>query len=372
MLGRKYIFAMLLLAASLVAQKNSAQSLLYDVDFLMDFDNREANHPYEQAGTLFGVRLTPTIGVGFCDSIAGDHRLMAGVSYVQPLGGNWRDARVLPTVYYQYAMWSGFRLNFGFVPYSEMFTQLPDYLRSDSMAFVYPNIQGTLLQYRSRWGEVEALCDWRGLMSDTVREAFRLVGGGRFRYQWFYAGGYAQLNHLSHSEHVLGVCDDIVVNPLAGFNLSSLTPLDSLAIQAGYLMSWQRDRRGGVNTVSHGAHLDMALRWRFIGLRNELYVGQNAMSLYPTYGTLLNQGDPRYQSKLYNRTDLYLYLIRLPFVTAYASWNLLYLQGYGLSNQQQIVCRFNLGETLRYSRLSKEARKQEWRRGALLNTLTYR
>lgn len=361
----------LTLIGLLMALSASSQQFLYDVDFVMDFDNVESHHPYETSGTLFGIRLTPTVGVGFSDSLGGSHRLMAGVSYVQPFGAGWRDCRVFPTVYYRYDV-KGFRLNFGFVPYSSMLEALPDYLMSDRLAFTYPNIQGALMDYSSKWGHAEVLADWRGMMTDSVREAFRLIGGGKFRYKYFYTGGYAQLNHLSHSELVKGVVDDIVVNPLVGCNLSSLTPLDSLAFQAGYLFGWQRDRKADDSRLAHGLHVDMALRWRFIGFRNELYYGSDQMPFYPQYGTLVNQGDPCYQARIYNRTDLYLYMIRLPFVTAYFGWNMLYLDGYGLTNQQQLVCRFSLEEAMQFSRLGKEERRSAWRKGQLLRTLTYR
>lgn len=341
---KKILTALLLLLSSLCWAN---VRFLYDVDFVMNFDNRESNTPLEASGTIFGIRLTPTIGVGYSDSIVGSHRLMAGVSYIQPFGSRWRDAHVHPTVYYQFAK-SGFRLNFGFVPYDLMHATLPDYLRSDSIAFAYPNIQGALLQYHSRWGHVEALADWRGMMSDSTREAFRLVAGGRFRYRQLVAGGYVQMNHLSHSRHVLGVCDDIVLNPQVGTDLSSITPLDTLYLQAGYLMSWQRDRRAHLNYLAHGLHVELGVRWRWIGLRSQLYYGDNAMPLYDAYGPLLNQGDPKYQSKLLSRTDLYLCMFRYRFVSAYAAWNLIYTWGDGLSNRQEVICHFNLGELMTY------------------------
>lgn len=362
----RYIFVLLALFALLPVR---AQELLYDVDFVFDFDNRESHYAYEQSGTIFGLRLTPTIGVGFCDSLGGNHSLMAGVSYIQPFGADWREAHVTPTVFYRYEQ-LGWRLHFGLVPYTELTEALPDYLRSDSLAFAYPNIQGALFQYRSRRGYFEALCDWRGMMTDSVREAFRLIGVGKIRYRWLYAGGYAQLNHLSHSATVLGVVDDIVVNPLVGVDFESLTPLDCLSLQAGYIFTWNRDRRAHDSRFMHGLHVDANLRWRFIGLRNETYFGGNMMPFYPTYGVLANQGDPRYQSRIYNRTDLHFYLLRRPFVTVYAGWNLLYLEGFKLSHQQQLVCRFNLQETLRYSRLTKQ--EQQALRHRPLHTISYR
>ena len=349
----------------------SAQKFLYNVDFVTNFDNREIHHPYEPSQTIFGVRLTPTIGVGFNDSIGGTHKLMAGVSYVQPFGAKWRDCFVTPTVYYQFDA-KGFRLNFGFVPYNMLTEALPDYLRSDSIAFVYPNIQGVLFQYHSKWGYADLFCDWRGMMNSETREAFRIVASGKFKYNWLFVGGNAQLNHLSHSTKILGVCDDIVINPLIGVSVGYLTPLDSLSLQAGYIGSFQRDRVKAQQWFCHGFHADFYLGWRFIGLRNEFYFGDNQMPLYSGYGPLVNQGDSRYQARIYNRTDVFFYLIRRSFVTAYAGWNLLYLEGYGLSHQQQVVCRFSLEPLLQYTKLTKSERLSERNRGAKLRTLSYR
>ena len=359
----------------------SAQRFLYDVDFVLDFDNRESHNIYEPSQTIFGFRLTPSIGVGLADSLGGTHRLMAGVSYIQPCGANWKEITVTPTVFYQFAN-SGFSMHLGFVPYSQLSYALPDYLRSDSLAFAYPNIQGALFQYSSDKGYVMALCDWRGMMSRERREAFRIIAGGRYQHEWFYLGGYAQLNHLSHNADTLwGVCDDIMLNPIVGADLARLTPLDSLTLQAAYLGSFQRDRRYGQQYFCHGAQLDLALVWRFIGLRNILYVGQNQMPLYKRYGQLLNQGDPRYQARLYNRTDLYLYIIRRSFVTCFAGWSLLVTdngipgngisgdgtlhngtpnQRYTLSHQQQVVCRFNLDAAL-HNRRKQTIRTLSWR-----------
>ena len=323
-----------------------AQKFLYDVDFVLNFDNREINHSYEPSGTLFGFRLSPSVGVGLQDSLGGSHRLIAGVSYLQPCGADWKHVKVYPTAYYHYSR-RGFEMHTGFVPYSELRQALPDYLRSDSLAFAYPNVQGTVFQYHSRHGYVMALCDWRGMMSRDTREAFRIVGGGRFQHQWFYTGGYAQMNHLSHNaDTITGVCDDILFNPLIGANIGQYTPLDSLSVQVGYLGSLQRDRKAGFTYWCHGMQADVCLVWRFIGFRNILYVGQNQMPLYPQYGQLLNQGDPRYQAKLYNRTDLWFYIVRRSFVTCFAGWSLLLTDHGTVSNQQQVVCRFNLDAVL--------------------------
>ncbi|MBQ7191301.1 MAG: hypothetical protein IJS00_00310 [Paludibacteraceae bacterium] len=356
----KYIRHILSIILLLGAECVSAQKLLYDADFLLNFDNREINHQYEPSGTVFGFRLTPSIGVLINDSSDGTHRLMAGVSYLQPCGADWRHVKVYPMVYYHY-QWRGFEMHTGFVPYAELRQPLPEYLRSDSLAFAYPNVQGALFQYSSKHGYVMALCDWRGMMSRDTREAFRIVGGGRYQYQWFYTGGYLQMNHLSHNaDTITGVCDDIVLNPLVGANIGQYTPLDSLSVQVGYISGLQRDRKARNTYWCHGMQADIALVWRFIGFRNLTYFGQNQMPLYKEYGQLLNQGEPRYQSTFINRSDLYFYIVRRSFVTCFAGWSLIVTDHGKISNQQQVVCRFNLHSAL-HNRRKETIKTLNWR-----------
>lgn len=350
----------LIVVIILSARLACAQKFLYDVDFVLDFDNREIHHTYQPSGTLFGFRLTPEIGVGIQDSLGGSHRLMAGVSYIQPCGADWKHVTFTPTVFYQYDI-KGFSMHLVFVPYLHLIEPLPDYLRSDSLAFAYPNIQGALFQYQSKHGFAMAMCDWRGMMSHETREAFRIVAGGKFYHQWFFAGGWAQMNHLSHNaDSILGVCDDIVLNPLAGISVAQYTPLDTLSLEVGYICGFQRDRKIEQQYWCHGFHACFTLGWRFIGFRNELYVGQNQMPLYPQYGTLIYQGETGYRANLYNRTDLYLYIVRRSFVTCYAGWGLIITDRGTISNQQQVVCRFNLDGLLHHPSKDK-IRTLSWR-----------
>ena len=66
------------------------------------------------------------------------------------------------------------------------------------------------------------------------------------------------------------------------------------------------------------------------------------MPYYEQFGTLLNQGDPFFQSRTYNRTDVYAYIFRNGFVNCMASLNLHYTPGY-LDFQQQLIVRVNIG-----------------------------
>ena len=337
----------------LVSVASVGQRFIYDVDFVTYFDNREYHNPYEVSSTLFGMRLTPVVGVELTDREGGVHALRGGLSYIQPFGAEMRSGKLFPTIYYDYAF-RGYSVNLGTIPYTGLWEDLPLFLMNDSLRFAYPNIQGALLGYSSERGYVQFFCDWRGMQSKTTREAFRLVLLGRYAYDWFYVGGYGAMNHLANkalSEPNLGVCDDVMINPYVGVNLSDYTPLDTFSVRVGYLGGYYTDRKVGAMSVRSGFLCDFFVRWRFLGLKNSLYVGQGQMPYYEKYGSELYQGSALYQSGLYNRTDVMVYLIRRSFVNCYFSWNFHVLKGYGLSNEQQLVLRFNLDGLKRKEKL---------------------
>lgn len=325
------------------AKNNKKVRMLYNVDFATFFDNREYHGPYQIPQTIFSLRLSPTIGLGVRDALGGRHSLIAGLHYTQPLGGNWQDAKVDPTAYYQY-QYKGFDLNMGAIPYTNRYAVLPDWLMYDSIVYNHPNMLGALLAYHDHRGFVEFMCDWRGFQTPTRREMFRLILDGQYRYKWFFIGGWGQINHKAGfmpPHEYEGVCDDIYVSPFVGFNVSSYTPLDSLTIRASYILGIQQHRSQNIALYPQGFSLELYANWWFLGIKNTFYYGQNLMPFYGEFGVSLNQGDPFYQSHIYNRTDIFAYLYRSSFVNFYFSWNLHY-DGHSLANQQQLIVRFSL------------------------------
>lgn len=326
----------------------SAQKFIYDVDFLTFFDNRESHISSYPSKTLFGTRLSPEIGVEFNDSTYGNHQLIAGVSYIQPFGSTWRDIKLLPTAYYRYRQ-NGFNLSLGFIPWRNIQTHLPDYLFSDSLSYFSPNIQGVHFGYSSHHGFAEFICDWRGMQSTSTREAFRILLTGEYHHKWFFAGGNAQLNHLANRLNPPtrdGVCDDITLQPFIGVNLSKITPLDTLALRTSYIFSYQRDRKNNNLFLNHGFLAEFSIKWRFLAAENTLYIGNPLMPLYQQFNHLLNQGESIYQHKIYNKTQLSVYIIQFPFADIRFSWNFHYAQHQPLAHQQLLTAHFNLNNLL--------------------------
>lgn len=319
--------------------------LLYNVDFATYFDNREYHEPYQTPQTIFAFRLSPTIGVGMRDALGGKHQLVAGLHYTQPMGVNWKEVQVDPTAYYRY-QYKGFDLNMGMIPYVNRYTTLPDWLLYDSIAYRHPNMLGALFSYHDQRGFVEFMCDWRGMPTPERREMFRLVVDGQYQYKWFNIGAIGQMNHKANYADTTihpyeGVCDDIILDPYIGFNVSSYTPFDSLSLRAGYIVGFERWREKNINLTPQGFYVELYANWWFVGLKNTFYYGGNLLPFYKEFGPDLHQGDPFYQSRIYNRTDIFLYLYRSSFVNFYFSWNMHY-DGHSLANQQQLIVRFSL------------------------------
>ena len=86
---------LIILLAALFPAK--AQQIAWSVDMTGFFDNREFGYSKAQSQTFFGTRLSPEIGIRI-----GHSTIMAGASWVQPIDGSTREAKVHPTVYYRY------------------------------------------------------------------------------------------------------------------------------------------------------------------------------------------------------------------------------------------------------------------------------
>ena len=316
-------------------------SFIYDVDFSAYFDNREYKRPYQIPQTFLNFRLSPEVGVCILDKIGGKHELVAGVRYTQALGGDWKNIHIAPTAYYHF-QYKGFDVGMGAIPYENRLSVLPDWLMYDSLVYMHPNIQGALMSYQSELGFVEFMCDWRGYKTPYRQEMFRLVLNGEYQHKWLRLGGLAHLNHKASfaAPYHESVMDDINASAHIGCDLTSYTPLDSLAIRAGYIFGWQRDRRVDESFFLHGVLVEIYANWWFLGIKNTLYAGDNLQPLR-SRSAVLCLGDPFYQSPFYNRTDIFLYLYRNSFVNMYFSWNLHY-DLHQLQNQQQLIVRFNL------------------------------
>ncbi|HOG19530.1 MAG TPA: hypothetical protein PKW37_03710 [Salinivirgaceae bacterium] len=238
-----------------VAVTTHAQKFAYDIDFTSYFDNREYKGPFQIPQTIFAYRFAPTAGVVFIDTLQGTHSVMLGTHYIQPIGANLYESKILPTAYYGYQK-KGFAVHLGAVPYKKRVATLPHFLMYDSCAYAHPNIQGGIFQYSSKLGFAEFMCDWRGAQSPERREMFRLILNGQFKHKWFFTGGFAQLNHKANFAKPTpreGVADDVYLNAYVGSSFGEIVEkIDSLSIKCGYIFGFQRDRSVDQTTCPKG------------------------------------------------------------------------------------------------------------------------
>lgn len=297
----------------------AAQAFTWSVDLSTVFDNREGGTYYSGNGTIFLARLSPEVGLTL---LGGEHKVAAGLSWLQPCGDEWNKHRALPTVYYRYDKHE-WHASFGIFPRSQFVRELPAFLLNDSISYNEPNVRGLLVQYVKPQGFAELSLDWRAQQSTTTREAFNI----NLNTEWnpagiMLVGGYAQLNHLAKRKNAPegeGVNDDIMVNPYFGLDFSSKTSLDSLVFKAGALVSLQRNRMVGEWQNRAGLLINAVAAKKWISVEETFFAGKGVMPLYQEFGTLLNMGDPYFQAPLYSRTDVNVHFIRNKYVDMSAS-----------------------------------------------------
>lgn len=300
--------SLLLLLCVAVVAPASAQKFLWSADFDLNFDNREYADLSVPSQTLFGARLTPMVGMGWGGT---QHSLMIGADITKTFGRDSRFCEDPELVLYYAYRGRKFGATAGIFPRKMLLGDYSGAIASDSVRFYDKNLDGVLLQYRGLGGFVELGVDWDGVYSVEEREKFRLFSAGEYTRQVFTCGYTASVYHFAGRVGVAGVVDNIAVQPYIGAKFEHLLPIDRLSLTAGWIQTFQRDRRSGEKMVApYGGELRLRLEKWHVGIDNRLYIGQNLMPYFARYGGELYAGERFYAmeggaSKLYNRTELY-------------------------------------------------------------------
>lgn len=309
-------------------------TLVWGVNNYSFFDNREVHTPYQRSQTLFGSRLGAEVGVQF-----GSNAIIAGGQAIKDFG----DSGIVGgdfTFYYSYERGhiSG---AFGSFPRERLRRELPDVFVYDSIRYYTPVLHGALIQYTGEHGYAEFYCNWLNKQGVGEREIFELVTDGRFGHKGYYLGWNVQLTHFSvpRPHDGLKVYDKLMTNPHIGYESSRLHWADALSLEAGLLLSLNRDRSDMVWHTPMGFLADVKLRKCRFELRDRLYTGNPQFTHYDVYGARLHRGDPYYRSSLYNRTDVTFYLLNRVDVQCYATASFHYTEG-AIDNSQQLILRF--------------------------------
>lgn len=298
--------------------------LAYDVNFEMNFDNRENTSDLSPSMTVFGARLTPEIGIGVTQGNGTLHRVMLGVDIMKDFGrgpdaspdgvvpGNkgYANADLFRemTMYYRMDRRMGktdFSLTAGIFP--KRFSMSREYspaFISDSLKFYDNNYEGLLLSFSRPKSCYEVGCDWMGMFGRYERERFMLFSHGRSQIlSWLSLGYTAYMYHYACSSTVDGVVDNILLNPWICLDAAPVVPLQQLSLTVGWLQGAQQDRLNvGEYVFPFGAEFTFDVRKWNVGLRNRLFVGRDMMPYYDSrdaggykYGNSLYWGDPFYR-----------------------------------------------------------------------------
>ena len=384
---RRYIFILLvLLSASAMATEKPKVSFAYDLDFEMNFDNREfAKSRFTPSMTIFGARVTPAVGLSVAEQDGTLHRLMAGVDVMKDFGASpvseliaggqtAETARNLNNLglFREVSLYYNLRkkvskvdmeLYAGIFPRSAMGGAYSQAFFSDSLKFYDNNLEGLLLKFRRPKAYFEVGCDWMGQYGTARRERFMIFTAGEGKVLQFMSLGYAgYMLHYANSVKAKGLVDNILLNPYACFELAEYTGLQKLSFRLGWLQAIQRDRayEGGF-VHPFGGEFDQEVRNWNVGIHNKMFYGTDMMPYYNNfdnaglmYGAQLYFGDPFYRvhddgatgAGFYDRLEVY-YEPKLSDWLDLRVSAVFHFNGTRYSGCQQVIgLRFDLHELL--------------------------
>ena len=320
---------LLLLSFSGAAQTLHKQDvkLAYDVSFDMNFDNRVFYRSgFSNSMTIFGARLTPSVGFSVSQSRNIQHKVMLGIDIMKDFGSSPVSVSIAGDsspetsealtnkalfremlLYYRLDRKSGnnrFLLNAGIFPRSEMKEYYSEAFYSDSLRFYDNNLEGLLMRLERPAASFELGCDWMGQYGTDRRERFMVFSAGHGAVTSFLSMGYAAyMYHFASSDKVHGVVDNVLVNPYMKFDFAHMAGLQCCHLRLGWLQSMQNDRvHVGHYVYPYGGEVDMEVRKWNVGLRNDIFIGTDMMPYYNShdaggykYGSRLYMGDPFYR-----------------------------------------------------------------------------
>lgn len=309
---KRLIYIIILLFSVLVLQAQDKRlKFTYDVDFEMNFDNREYyKSAFSESMTIFGARLTPSVGLEAVQSDGTSHRLMIGADIMKDFGAPPKSKiALLDEVTFYYSLNKKFdktqmTLYAGIFPRKTMEGKYSEAFFSDSLKFYDNNLEGLLLKFQRPNSYYEIGCDWMGQYSANQRERFMIFTNGEARVASILSLGYsAYMYHFANTWYVKGLVDNVLVNPYARFDFAHLTDFQSLSLNVGYLQAFQNNRKHvGHYVFPGGLHVDLEIRKWDVALKNMAYYGADLMPYYnwsdeggTKYGSNLYLGDPFYR-----------------------------------------------------------------------------
>lgn len=293
-------------------------------------DNREYGKSGRYPQTIFGIRFSPEAGL-LLDST---HRIRFGFNALHEFGSTKFTDRIDPVIYYQYIK-QNWNFYMGAFPRQNLLTDYPRAILTDTLNYYRPNVEGMLVKYENEHWKQTVWIDWTSRQTATARENFLFGLSGSYKTGVFFVSHYAMMLHnAGPAVSIVGdhIEDNGALAVKAGVDLTGKTGLDSLTINAGGLMSFERVRTvGGWNTPK-GLLLEFHAAYHRFGIINSYYNGE---------GHNIRFGDRFYTSKSYNRTDLTWRPILFKHVEGMLDLSFHFVDGV-VDSQQAFGLRYNI------------------------------
>jgi len=333
MLKKLYLIAIITFISSTAAlAQNSLDIHFNGMGFL---DNREYKPFVLRSRTYSGVRTELDMGLNI-DSV---HHFIVGANALHEFGAQPYFVKVNPVAYYSYTG-KNWLFNAGAFPREGLLDDYPRALLNDTLRYYRPNVEGLLARYHNEHFTETGWIDWVSRQTDTEREEFLFGFSGKYRpslFGPFYVSHYFLLLHDAGpgipipNDHIQ---DNGGGQIRLGLDFSHKTFLDSLSVEAGGMMSFERTRGVDGFQKPKGFIANAYLGWHKFALFDEFYKGDGSHIIY---------GDSFYQYKTYNRLDI----IYTPFLFNRIKGQFILsfhqVPGSAMSNQEAFRVTFDLG-----------------------------
>lgn len=296
------------------------------VDLFNFFDNTEfGRSAVKIPQTMAGVHVAPEVGVVW-DTL---NKVNIGVNLLHEYGSPEAIDKLYPTAYFE-SYRGPLRYIMGAFPRARATGNYPRLFFQDSISYYRPNINGIFWEYRKDDNNFNVWLDWTGRQSKTVNETFFIGASGKYKTGIFY------LQHFDCMFHYAGKMDPVVEEPLhdnllfltsGGIDLSGKTSFRKLEANAGWVIRLERSRADNSGWIaSNGFLMETRVEYKWFGLFNTFYKGEDMMHYYSELGNKLYWGDPAYRAKTSDRSDFCISFIRSNTVDLKLTYSLTFME----------------------------------------------
>ncbi|WP_428328764.1 hypothetical protein [Mucilaginibacter sp.] len=274
-----------------------AQSLDIGFNALGFLDNREYKDFVARSRTYSGTRIVLDLGINL-DSL---NHFIVGVNAIHEFGAIPYFLKVNPVAYYKYES-HNWLFNAGEFPREGLIDNYPRALLNDTLRYYRPNVEGLLARYRNEHFTETGWIDWVSRQTQTQREQFLFGFEGKWKPSLsgpFYVSHYVLMMHDAGAEILLPndhIGDNGGAQVRLGLDFShKQTTFDSLSVEAGAMVSFQRERGLDGFKTPKGFVASAYISYHRFAAFDEFYAGQGSTTEY---------GDAFYEKKFYDRLDL--------------------------------------------------------------------